>query len=221
MTEVAIAPTLNVSFLERIAALADPRDRVGARRSLATALGADELLVFLRDPDVNVFVPAPGFPQSLPDGKAWRAFLAECVADGESRATLPLRSAEEIPRATHGYASRDDAVLVLAGVGDPGADLSSLRVLMPLIAAALRSEQVTIHASVQARISVEAAARAADLARALEAARRELDDSLYSARQARTELQQAHSALEEARAAAVATTRNTSDSGSTETPPPA
>lgn len=59
----------------------------GAQR-LAQRVGATHLCVFLRDPELSLFLPAPGFPQRLPDGFAWQEFLARAEAGSEISATL-------------------------------------------------------------------------------------------------------------------------------------
>ncbi|HWP34243.1 MAG TPA: hypothetical protein VNM66_01470, partial [Thermodesulfobacteriota bacterium] len=51
---------------ELLAGLADPARRPAAVRALAAGLGAEELVVFVPDPELGVLLPAPGFPQTLP-----------------------------------------------------------------------------------------------------------------------------------------------------------
>ncbi|MFH4259038.1 hypothetical protein WAJ21_21725, partial [Acinetobacter baumannii] len=67
-----------------------PARRPGAARALAAVVGADDLLVFIRDREVDALLPAPGFPQTLHDARGWRAFADECARRGHARARLGL-----------------------------------------------------------------------------------------------------------------------------------
>ena len=73
-----------------IAALADSTTRADAAAALARAMGAHDLLIFLRDNETGAMVTAPGFVQTLPDFRRWRAFLADCLATGEGTVSSPF-----------------------------------------------------------------------------------------------------------------------------------
>lgn len=62
--------------------------RITGAQRLAQRVGATHLCVFLRDPELSLFLPAPGFPQRLPDGFAWQEFLARTECGSEISATL-------------------------------------------------------------------------------------------------------------------------------------
>jgi len=94
--------------------LADPDRRVVAARSLAELAGGEALLVFLLDPVARRYLPAPGFPQRLPDGRAWRAFLDACVHHGRWTGDVPYHADGHYSRAT-GIHATADAILVLVG----------------------------------------------------------------------------------------------------------
>ncbi len=66
-----------MTVLQLVAQLASADTRTSAARELSAALGAQALLVFIRDEEVGVLLSAPGFPQTLPYGRQWRAFLAD------------------------------------------------------------------------------------------------------------------------------------------------
>ncbi|MEO7252193.1 MAG: hypothetical protein ABIW30_06255, partial [Arenimonas sp.] len=59
---------LAADAIKLVAGLAGVERRDEAARELASALGADELLVLLRDPDADVMMPAPGWRKTLPGG---------------------------------------------------------------------------------------------------------------------------------------------------------
>ena len=60
------------ALVKLIASLAHPGDRRERAAALARQFGAASLLVFLCDEDVGLFLSAPGFSQTLPDGRAWQ-----------------------------------------------------------------------------------------------------------------------------------------------------
>ncbi|MCA1552821.1 MAG: sensor histidine kinase [Chloroflexi bacterium] len=172
-----------------LAQLADPARRQQTARTLAHQLGAEDLIVFTRDPEIRVLLPAPGFVQTLPQGRRWQAFLEDCNGGRVSAATLPspIDLAEV---AVLGMSGADDAVLVLLG-GQPDREaLVEVCVLLPLLAAAFRGERAVFTAAgfaADARQSVE---QANALARTLDNARRELQQALGEVRQLNEALEQ-------------------------------
>ena len=130
-------------LLQTAARMAAPETRAEAARDLAVSLGGEQLIVFLRDPEVDAMLPAPGFPQTLPNGQQWRAFLDECVEKGEKRGELPLRSADDLVPAV-GFAEGRDVLFVLLGTQKPKGDVVWLRSLLPLLEALFRGEQRTV-----------------------------------------------------------------------------
>lgn len=161
--------------------------RRDAARALARGMGAKDLLLFLRDPDLGVLLPAPGFPQTLPDGHAWREFLDRCVAAGgedpsaaahgrtqTARLRSPGASSAE-PVEVTGVASGRDVVLVLLG---GQAKIDALGIVLPFVPLLVRSingERAVRAADAQARVSRDAAGRAETLAQSLDVARTALE----------------------------------------------
>jgi signal transduction histidine kinase len=182
-------------MLRMASGLSSPATRADAARTLAGALGAESLLVFVRDDEVNALLPAPGFPQTLPGSREWRAFLARCVAEGEAHGSLETIAGHARPAV--GYAWEDRAVLVLLGMHDRPAEVRWLQELLPLLATALRGESVAETATAHARLAEDSAARAATLAQMLNKARLQVEQALALARAARTELEERNSQLQE------------------------
>jgi signal transduction histidine kinase len=183
------------SLLQLAASLRLPETRSAAARALAEAVGAEALIVFIRDEEVDALLPAPGFPQTLPDSKAWRAFLTACIEQGHAEATLSIRAGES--RRAVGHAWGSEAVLALVGTGGATADVTWLQALLPLIATTFRAEQVAMLATSRARLARESATRAAALATMLDRARLQVESALAEARTARTELEEKNAQLQE------------------------
>ncbi len=64
-------------------------DRHKAARNLAAVLGADDLIIFIPDPDLELLLPAVGFPQTLPGGRVWKTFLSTCTNIKSASDQLP------------------------------------------------------------------------------------------------------------------------------------
>jgi len=161
-------------FLTLLAALAEPAHRRESARALAHHLGADDLLLFVPDPETGAPLPAPGFPQTLPRRRSWRAFLAECLTAGHHTAELPFPDGATPTRAT-GVSLGDGSTLVLLG-GSPERDkIDEVRPALPLLAWALRAERDAHTAQGQATAARQAAADLDALTHALDAALRETE----------------------------------------------
>ena len=191
----ADAVTVGLPLLQLVARLGDQAGRAEGARALARAIGAESLLVFIRDEEVDALLPAPGFPQTLPGAKAWRDHLAECVERGNARGRLRVRHDGD-PLAAVGCAVGRDVVWVLLGTDEPP-DVAWLHELMPLLAATFRAERAVLLAESRTRLSRQAAQRATHLAELLDRSRRQLEAALEAARESRAELERVNAQLRE------------------------
>ena len=55
--------------------LTDPHTRAEEAVRIAREAGAEALFILLYDAAIGALISAPGFPQTLPGGPLWRAFL--------------------------------------------------------------------------------------------------------------------------------------------------
>jgi PAS domain S-box-containing protein len=166
-------------ILALVGALADPVRRRDVARRLAMQLGAEDLIVFIKDtdPEVEVLLPAPGFPQTIPQGRVWQAFLGECVRFGQHTAELPFPDAATKKQAT-GIASGEHAVLVLLGGNALSVEVMSVAALLPLLQAAFCSEQAAHTAKAAVDVARKTAEEARALATVLDGVRGELQRAL-------------------------------------------
>ena len=158
----------------------EPSTRASRARELAHALGADDLVIFVPDTEVRALLPAPGFPQTLPQGRKWREFLKATLAGGRHRgALMPAGGEREVD--CLGLAASDESVLVLVG-GAPVADqLDAIIEVIPLLSRSLQSEQSSIASAGHAQAARTAASQAHALAEKLSATRAELQGALAAA----------------------------------------
>ncbi len=164
--------------IELLAKLADPGERREAARLLARRLGAEDLIVFVKDLELDVLLPAPGFPQTLPEGKAWKALLERCAREGsatgeilspEGKGTVPVLA----------RAASDGTVLALLGGESASlADAEDVCAALPLLAAALRGEQSSLVAASQADSARQTAVHSRAAMAALDATRGDLQRTL-------------------------------------------
>jgi signal transduction histidine kinase/ActR/RegA family two-component response regulator len=148
--------------------LAHAAGRNEAASALARSLGARELLLFVRDPALDVMLPAPGMPKTIAGGPAWRAFLRRCLHEPRPAGEVDLGGGA--PVAAQGIV-HEGAALVLLGASLDDSALAQLVQDFPLFAALLEAQQALHIGQAEAEEAREAAARAHDLARALDAAR--------------------------------------------------
>ena len=162
------------STFERAAALADPRGRLEVARALATYLGAEDLIIFVRDPELGSHLPAVGFPKTLPNGRAWQEFVARCAAGSQTlEAELSYPDSTTIRR-VKGFSCQLDSVLILLG-GDPRVELvEEVRAGFPLLTRLFQTERGAVADQAQALIARSTAERAEALTASLAISQAEL-----------------------------------------------
>ena len=185
------------TLLDRVVALTRTEARDDAAVALGASLGGDRVIVFVCDEQVGALLPAPGFPQTLPDGRTWRRFVEACAEAGEGRHPALERPDGGGPCPAYGISCGADVVAVVLGTAECAPALSELRGLLPLLASTFRGERAAANADVQARLARQAAAHAEALAHALDAARGELQCALASAGAARRAAEEANRQLRE------------------------
>jgi signal transduction histidine kinase/ActR/RegA family two-component response regulator len=156
--------------------LADPLRRVDAARALARRWNAVDLVIFVRDPGVGRSLPAPGFPQTLRDARAWRQLVEEAIAHDSTDGTIVNAAGESCSAYALGFADGTAAVLVGAPIVEPARPV--LRALLPLFGALFRTEAAMARAEVESRMARQAAMQASSLAAKLDATRAELQHAL-------------------------------------------
>lgn len=158
----------SATTLDLIVALANPSNRASAAPALAGRLGVEELLLFVRDPDLGVLIPAPGLAQTLRGGRTWRSFISACSRTERcvGEVELPEGARRAAVAFTHG-----NAALVLLGGSPLQAEIQILQSLLPMLAALLGAEQAVVVARAQATDAKDTVNRSQALAAALELAR--------------------------------------------------
>lgn len=146
-------------------ALGETGSRAEAAHGLAQACGARGLLLFVRDPDVGLFVPAPGMPKTIRAAVQWQRLLRSCT-DACSAAELDVdgRQIHACVRVTGECAF----VLYADAVCEFPLELQEA---LPMLAAAMRAQSALSLERASAAQARAAAEQAHELALALDAAR--------------------------------------------------
>lgn len=178
------------SRLSLMVRIGDSAERVDAARRLAESFGATSLIIFVRDPQLDMMLPAPGFPQTLKGGPAWRELLEKAAEQGTAAGNVFDTAGAGVTACAH--AIDDASVLVLLGGDVAGDDTAELRILMPLLARALAGEQRELLAQTEVTLAREAAAQMRTMAMALEEVRSRLQTALRDAELARHKAEDAN-----------------------------
>ncbi len=172
-----------------ISSLAEPSRRPEAAQRLASHFGAGALVILVEDRAVDAYLPAQGFSQTLPGGASWRAFLEQAphpgVFCGEVDYPAPHRSVRAVSYCAAGI------MLVFIDTTSDVRRIESVAVLVPLLGATLALEHAQLVSGGELRAAQEHARQAESLARALDAARAELDRTVRALEQQARELEDA------------------------------
>lgn len=166
-----MSPTLAELWGELVYAAVDRRQ---AARRIAKHFGAQELFVFLQDSETGAYLPAVGFPQTLPKGLAWQRFVAAAVEFREHHGMLPFPTADQHTNAV-GLGDSSGFAVVLLGAPTVGVQMAELRSILPVVAFGLQQERLAASRKVEAQVARESAANAQRLAETVDAVRRQLD----------------------------------------------
>ena len=183
-------------ILRFAAALADRSQRLSAAGELSAHLGAAALLILVEDAAVEAFVPAPGFPQTLPGGAAWGEFLRRARHPGVHHGRLGYPSPEPLMPAV---AFTDHGIMLLCIGWDRSASgIHTVQGLVPLLAATLRAESEALTAKGELQVAQAHARHAETLAGALDKARAEVQRTVVELERQTRELQEARARAEDA-----------------------
>lgn len=177
-------------------------DPMAAGRSLARYAGAEDILIFCFDAEVQAFLPAPPFAQTLPNAAAWQRFIRGIDEDGGS-AVLPSPYRGTQLRPVQARRVDTQTVVALVGketpLGSEGEEFWLAARLLGRIFSAARDARI---AEASARLAAETARVNGEIAASLLATRKKLEGSLAERRQERQKLRQSNERLQLAQQAA-------------------
>ncbi|MEO6094368.1 MAG: ATP-binding protein [Fibrobacteria bacterium] len=166
--------------------------RSDAIRDLCREIGADHLLLFVEDPEIGISLPAPGFPQVLPQAAAWNdAAAAVAAADGVRMAfTFPYPD-PEVPLEVIGTGCCRGAALFAVGGSPSGEALDEVRAWLPWAAQVLRAESSLRLTKAREKLAASTVQSSNRMSATSEGLRRHLEEALrkVESAQAQSELE--------------------------------
>jgi signal transduction histidine kinase len=166
----------DISINDHIAGLASELTRSASAQAIAAMARADALLVFIRDREIEAYLPAPGFPQTLPNGKAWQNFIRQCFS-GIELGKVPFPSKNDLATAA-AITWKDEAVAIFVGAEPPAYVREEIQKILPLLSAVMHREQEAITYKSLASTATKAAEKAEKLMIALDAVKDDLRKAL-------------------------------------------
>ncbi len=164
-------------FAKLISGLSDRENRFWAASKVAEWLDCSYLVIFIEDPEIKILLPAPGFPQTLPDGKAWLEFVKKTQSKDCHSGSLPFPQSHNSLAAT-GISGPYQSVAILLG-GTPSEEkLSSLRDILPILVVLFKQEQAFLSAEIRVALANKSAVKAEKLANTIDNMRSHLKDAL-------------------------------------------
>ncbi|MFN0166904.1 MAG: sigma-54 interaction domain-containing protein [Bryobacteraceae bacterium] len=160
------------ALIELLMRVVDPAQRREGSRSLASYLGVDDLICFVRDAETGALLPVQGFPQTLP--REWRTFLRATSETRTHEGELPVLGDSGTAIAL-GVEYGDGNAFVLLGGAGRRERVEATRALLPLLAPTFASEMSLRSATAQVDIERQAAQEAGEITSSLSAAQRNLE----------------------------------------------
>ncbi|MEW6055051.1 MAG: HAMP domain-containing sensor histidine kinase [Bdellovibrionota bacterium] len=172
-------------MLSFVAALVDLQKRREGVARLSSALGAKDLLIFIKDPAVDLFLPAQGFPQTLPDAEDWFSFLGECELKGQCSERLTWPASSDGQQDVFGIATAEGVVFAFADLKKPTSEIERARETLSLLSAILNQERKMEIEMNRSKMFKEQARRAIQLADALHSSRIHIQNALIQTQNAK------------------------------------
>ncbi|HVT02719.1 MAG TPA: ATP-binding protein [Thermoanaerobaculia bacterium] len=162
-------------------ALADLSQRPTAAVALARMMGADDLIIFVRDPQIGQSLPAAGFPQTLQGRRSWQALIDRAIEGETAEGSV---TGADGPLDARAIGVADGTVVVLIGGNPEQTAVALLRSLLPMFGSLMRLEAVAHQAAVESTMARQAAAQSSQLASKLDSTRAELQRAVDVAEKA-------------------------------------
>lgn len=175
-------------ILKLIAALSNPENRYEESTKLANYFNCKHLIFLIKDPEINIYLPAPGYPETLPGNKEWPLFLDRCIHDGFYSKELPFYNQQTLTAS--GFTESGDSVAVLLGAKVTKNDIQPLLDIMPLIIELFRKEQVCLVSETQVKLSEKSARKADQFLKTIDLMRTHLKTALKTQVKDKREIQE-------------------------------
>lgn len=165
-------------MLSLISQLSVISTRPQVARKIAAEMGVEDLLILVRDDELDILLPAPGFQQTIGNASKWRGLL-DTYSDNETHTQAAEHPITGLPTTVTTLVHERKLAVILAG-GHPAEDkLSLLQDTLPLLAAVFLYEQYVEQAKVNMQQSVASAVEHQNIATKLDETRKNLQLALH------------------------------------------
>ncbi len=164
-------------MLKLIGKLSDKSQREKIGKKFAEMLGVEDLVIFVKDAQLDILLPAPGFPQTLPDGVKWRAFLEKCLKQKKYTGVLPFPEKSTFKKA-RAIIYKKDLAIVLLGGNVKEQEVQKLTQVLPLLASVFLYEQGELQTNASLTLAEKSLIEHKEIVYKLNNARRELQSAL-------------------------------------------
>jgi signal transduction histidine kinase len=163
---------MTTALIELLGQLAEIDRRAEVSKKIAAVLSAEELLIFIKDSELGILLPAVGFTQTLTNSSQWRVFIENCITN------ICYTDAVSFPKNVTGISYNNECVFVLIG-GTPSREMiESVSSVFPLLATILKYEQSQIHTKAQLLLTNKSLMEMHEIEKKLNSTRHELQIAL-------------------------------------------
>ncbi|MDB5187068.1 MAG: hypothetical protein JWM07_540 [Candidatus Saccharibacteria bacterium] len=144
-----------------------------AIRKIAKDLNVDDVFIFVRDEDLGILLPAPGFQQTFANGAEWAEFLQTSQKSGRYVTTLPYPDSNTLQTFT-ALSYKNKLTVIMAGDMPNEQNVLILQKLLPILSSLLHYEQYVEQSNVYTQQAELSAEEHKNIAKKLDATRRNL-----------------------------------------------
>jgi K+-sensing histidine kinase KdpD len=161
-------------LVDTILKLGEEKDRKAIAKQVSRMLGIEDLIIFIKDPEIQKLLPAPGFQQTLPIGKQLQEIVNRSLI--EPYTTYIKINGNSFP--VNGYPiTKESVVLLIGGIPDK-LKFDQLKKVLPLLVRLFLNEQKLLANEGLVQVVESEASKSRRLANVLDQTRQKLQNAL-------------------------------------------
>lgn len=185
--QVSITVLLSYAYsqsnnMEHFTELIEPKSRERTLLKIADLYAAEAVTIFIKDPETHAYIPAPGLPQTIKNGKAWQEILQSKIGRNPTDKTLSLPVPGEKQMATLIASTGSIVFAVLGGCVSREQD-DSIRKILPFLLKIFLYERREQYSEIRITAAEQSVAENKHIASKLDITRRELHKALVKTRE--------------------------------------
>lgn len=161
--------------------LANPENRQESLERLTDLYDAREVNIFVKDPETDSFLPAPGLPQTIVEGKVWQKLLQSHASQHLSEKVYPVTLAGEQQHVTL-IAYGESIIYSVVSGRVSSQQVDEIRKILPFLLEIFLHERREQYSKIRLVSAEQSVAENKHIANKLDITRRELRKSLIKVR---------------------------------------